>query len=117
MLFSRMKKDVYVYLADIKESIESIAKYTSGDRINEMGSNQQLLDAVIRRLLIIGEVVKKIPDEARELEPSIPWKKIAGTRDVFVHEYKSISPEQVEFIVKNDLPALAEAVARLESKL
>ena len=44
---------------------------------------------------IIGEAVKKIPDEIRDGEPSIPWKQIAGMRDFLTHVYFSVNLERV----------------------
>ncbi len=114
-----MKKglDFSVYLADIRESILHINEYIKGSPLNEVLKNDILLDAIIRRLLIVGEAVKKLPNEIRDLEPGIPWRKIAGSRDVFIHEYKSIIPEQVGMIISTDLPILLEAVKRLEDKI
>ena len=83
----------------------------------ELANDQMLLDAVIRRLLIIGEAVKCITTETRALAPEVPWKKIAGTRDVLVHEYKAIIPGQVWTIISHDLPSLSDAIVLLYKKL
>lgn len=51
------------------------------------GSSRQVQDAIIRRLEIIGEAVKNVDDDFRNKYPQIPWKKIAGMRDIIAHEY------------------------------
>src|SRR3989344_4813261 len=112
-----MARDERVYLDDIQESIARIHDYTKGISEKDLANNQLLLDAVIRRLLVIGEAVKRITDETRALAPEVPWQKIAGTRDVLVHEYKAILPEQVWTIIYHDLPILSEALVVLYKKL
>ncbi len=61
-----MKREIRVYVEDILESITRIEEYTKGITDEEFHENLQAQDAVIRRLEIIGEAVKGIPDEIRK---------------------------------------------------
>lgn len=72
---------------------------------------------MIRRLEIIGEAVKGIPDELRAAYPDTPWSDIAGARDVLIHEYFRVDLELAWEMVKDDLPPLAEVVGRMLQEL
>lgn len=65
-----MKREIRVYVEDILESITRIEEYTKGITDEEFHENLQVQDAVIRRLEIIGEAVKGIPDEIRNMSIS-----------------------------------------------
>ena len=64
-----MKKDMRVYLDDIRESINLIEEYTKEMEQADFFENTEKQDAVMRRLGIIGEAVKKITDEFRTEHP------------------------------------------------
>jgi uncharacterized protein with HEPN domain len=70
----------------------------------------------VRNLEVIGEAAKNIPEEVRANSPTIEWKKIAGLRDILIHEYFGIDGEIVWDIVQNKLPSLEITVARLLSE-
>lgn len=110
-----MKRDVRVYLDDILESIELIQKYTADVTEDKFRKSVDIQDAVIRRLEIIGEAVKHIPDEMRKKYPDVPWKKIAGARDIFVHEYFGVRLERIWSTITNDLPPFKKQVRKLLS--
>ena len=80
-------KDNTVYINDMLESITRIEKYIKN--IDEDGflKDDKIQDAVLRRLEIIGEATKKIPNELKRKYPLIPWKKVAGLRDILIHAY------------------------------
>jgi len=61
---------------------------------------------VTRNLGIIGEAVKNIPAEIKRKYPNIEWKKIAGLRDIIIHEYSGINLEIIWDIVVNKIPEL-----------
>jgi uncharacterized protein with HEPN domain len=79
-------KDERVYLGHIRDAINDIEEYTSVGRDAFMAERMRQ-DAVIRRLEIIGEAVKRLSDGTRERRPEIPWKQIAGMRDRLTHDY------------------------------
>ena len=64
-----MKRDSRVQIADILESIVRIEEYTAGIRYEEFVQRLQVQDAVLRRLEIIGEAVKHVPQEFRAFHP------------------------------------------------
>ncbi|MBI5344951.1 MAG: DUF86 domain-containing protein [Deltaproteobacteria bacterium] len=108
-----MKRDVSVFLTDVKESIARIADYTRGIEKEKFLRDTQVQDAVIRRLEVIGEAVKNIPDDVREKYPDVRWAQIAGLRDVLIHAYFGVNLERVWLVVEKDLPELKANIVKI----
>ena len=70
-----MSKDVKVFIEHILESIFLIETYTAEISKEEFLKSRQIQDAVMRRLEIIGEATKNIPEDFRKEHPDIPWKR------------------------------------------
>jgi len=85
-----MKKDSIAYLEDILECVDIIQRYTKNVRWRDFERDIQMQDAVIRRFEIIGEAIKRIPQDIRKENSTIPWKQIGGMRDFLIHEYGEI---------------------------
>jgi uncharacterized protein with HEPN domain len=106
-----------VYLQDILESIDHIQRFLEGVSEDEFYKNVEKQDAVLRRLEIIGEAVKHLPDEIREDHPDIPWRQIAGMRDIIIHEYFGITLEMVWVVATEDILDLKTRIEEIiESK-
>lgn len=110
-----MPRDYKVYLDDIIGASVKIRNYTSGLTLEGLKDDSKTLDAVIRNLEVIGEAAKKVPGEVRSMYPEIEWKKIAGLRDILIHEYFGIDANIIWDILKNKLPHLEKHVRKILS--
>ena len=74
-------------------------------------------DAVIRNLQILTESSQKLSDDIPSTERAIPWRQLAGFRNVLVHNYLGTDLEAVWTIVEQDMPRLADAVDRMRRRV
>lgn len=108
-----MPRDYSVYLSDMLDAIDCVATYTEGYSIGKLRNDRKTLDAVVRNLEIIGEAAKNVPQRVRSRHPEIDWKKLAGLRDILIHQYFGIDIEIVWDVVVNKLPALNDNVRKI----
>ena len=81
--------------------------------MDTLSKDANTLDAVIRKLEVIGEAVKRLPEETRNQQPDVAWKKIAGLRDILIHEYFGINVEVVWDVIQHKLSGLEDAARKL----
>ncbi len=105
-----MPRDSRVYLEDILEATRKITAYTGGLSKAAFLADEKTVDAVVRNLEVIGEAVKQLPEDLRAQHSAVEWKKIAGLRDMLIHEYFGLDAEIVRDIVQNKVPALDREV-------
>lgn len=105
-----MKRDPRVFLSHILQSINLIESYTHNVNKEVFLQSVGIQDQVIRRLEIIGEAVKRLPAPIRDEYPAIEWKRIAGMRDILIHEYFGVDLVLTWEVVQRDLPELKKTV-------
>lgn len=107
------KRGIKLYLEDIQSSIRKIERYTRGSNFEKFSRDEQMIDAVVRNLSIIGEAVKNIPKEIKAKNPDVAWNEIKGMRNKVVHEYFGIDEEILWKTIKDDLPIFKKQIAKL----
>jgi uncharacterized protein with HEPN domain len=100
-------------LLDIREAIAAIRSHLARGPLTD----GLIFDAVRVRLIEIGEAVKRLPEELLDAAPELPWPEIARMRDRLAHRYFDTSHAIIQATVTRDLPALEQAVDRLERRL
>ncbi len=103
-------------LEHIDESIERIHEYTGGDRATFLAS-RMVQDAVMRNLQTLAESTQRLGTALKSTEQDVPWRAIAGFRNVLAHGYLHVDLEVVRTVVERDLPELASAVERMARSL
>jgi uncharacterized protein with HEPN domain len=102
-----MQRDLQ-FLLDMLQSAELIMTYTALCSKDEFVENVQLQDSVIRRLLVIAEAARRIPEATRQTLPNISWQEINGMRNRLVHEYNDVNLNIVWDVVQSEIPTLIE---------
>ncbi len=98
---------------DIIAAANQIEEYLQGATREILELDTMRADAVVRRLEIIGEATKRLSSELRAQHREIPWKRIAGIRDVLIHAYDHVDLDLVWSIATKDLPDLVSALGHL----
>lgn len=107
-----MKRSDRERLVDIARAIARLEHFI-GDLATASISGEAVRDAVLYNLLVIGEAAKSLGADVHEAAPEVPWRSIAGMRDVLAHHYFRVDAAIVEATLRKDLPQLKQAVARL----
>jgi uncharacterized protein with HEPN domain len=105
-----------LYVRHILEAIEKIESYISVGRDVFMATTHWQ-DAVIRQLEIIDEATKRLSQDLRSRHHEIPWRRIAGLRDVLIHDYMGVDLPAVWEITQRELPVLKKHVQMILEKL
>ena len=108
-----MSKLPIEFCRHILDEINFVLKATSNLNYDQFILDEVLKRAVVRSLEIIGEAVKQIAPETKDLKPQIEWKPMAGLRDKLIHGYFGVDYAIVWDIVKSKLPTLKIQIADL----
>ncbi|PIX10819.1 hypothetical protein CO115_02210 [Candidatus Falkowbacteria bacterium CG_4_9_14_3_um_filter_36_9] len=108
-----MDKDNKVFLGHIIDCIVNIEDYTKNFTANDFSNNRMIVDAVIRNLEIIGEAARNLADNFKSVNSHIPWRDIAGLRNILIHEYFGVDKEKVWKVIQKDLPSFKKEIELL----
>jgi len=90
----------------IFDECEFIITYTNEKKLDQVINDKVLVKALERSIEIIGEAANKIDDEFKHKYPQIEWRKMAATRNQFIHHYFGIDYDIFWDIVENKIPDL-----------
>ena len=76
------------------------------------GKNEQVVEKMLSEIAIASSLMEGVDldafldDDFRAEYSNVPWKAIAGFRDVAAHKYQTLRMEDVYATVSDDFPAL-----------
>jgi uncharacterized protein with HEPN domain len=112
-----LKRKASLYIKDIIDAITKIEEFIEGMDFADFIQDDKTASAVVRKLEIIGEAVKQLPNEVRERFAEIPWSAMAKTRDKIIHFYHGVDYEIIWKIIKKELPTLKPSLQKIYDKL
>lgn len=111
-----MSKDKETLLNHVLEAIKKIELYTEDISQEEFRNDIKTQDAVIRRLEIIGEAIKNLPEDFKEENKESIWEGGAEMRDILIHQYFGVDLEIIWNTVNQTLPELKENIEDIKKK-
>lgn len=111
------RRDVQLYLSDIKEAVERIESYIQDFDFDKFAKDHKTIDAVIRNLSVIGEAVKNIPEEIKSKYPDTAWYEAMGMRNKVVHEYFGVDENILWKTVTEDIPSFGKQIEKISQDL
>lgn len=97
-------------LKHIRDEIVYLQGSAHGLQKADFLADETLQRAFVRSLEVVGEAVKRIPEQQRAKYPEIPWRAISGMRDVLIHHYFAVDYDIVWDVVQTQLAPLGDAI-------
>src|SRR5438876_588162 len=72
---------------------------------------------MVHHLMIIGEAVRGLDPGLKKKYPAVPWREIAGMRNILVHDYFRINQGIVWETVEKHVPQVKAEVERMLAEL
>ncbi len=101
------------HLDDTLRASELILSFLEGIDHDAFHHDLKTQSAVIRQFEIVGEATKRISTEFKTAHPGIPWRKMAGLRDILIHAYDTVDANEVWLAASRDIPALIPLLCQL----
>lgn len=108
-----MTRDISLYIEDIREYCDRAISGIGTMTLEEFRDNLEAQDALARRLEIIGEAAKRVPDSVRDKYPDVEWRKATALRDVLAHDYVDVEIDRLYLSVMRVLPAFRDQIVRV----
>lgn len=100
-------------LRDILDNARKLKTFVGALSPEAFLADEKFQYAVARALEIIGEATKRLPLEFRERHPDIPWRAMAGMRDILAHCYEGVNPRVLHQTAVREIDILIERLPAL----
>ncbi len=102
-----------LYLKDIFEAMDAVQAFVEGMNFDAFVADDKTTSAVVRKLEIIGEAAKNVPETIRQEYSQVPWQQMAGMRDRIIHRYFAVNHVIVWNTVKDHIPSLQPIIGQI----
>ena len=99
-----MSNEFLDYVEDIIDAMDKAETAIAGVDYDHFAADFMINFVVVRALEIVGEATKRLPMSLRDQYPAIPWKDMAGMRDIMIHNYNRVNLKIVWKVVTEDIP-------------
>ena len=100
-----LNRDI-IYLKQILDCINDIESFVEGYSEETFVNDKKTFNSCIRMFEVVGEATKRLSQEFKNQNPDVEWKKMAGLRDVLIHDYEGINLNAVWAIIQLNIPTL-----------
>jgi uncharacterized protein with HEPN domain len=105
------------WIADILRNVERARAFVGALASDELARDEVRLYGALHALTLIGEAAKRVPPEVRVRFPDVPWKAMAGLRDVIVHQYDELDIDAIHRTATHDAERLIERLPAILAAL
>ncbi|MBW4538745.1 MAG: DUF86 domain-containing protein [Myxacorys chilensis ATA2-1-KO14] len=100
-------------LLDIAKAAQLILQFSQGLEKTELAANLEKQSAILYQIVVIGEAVKRLSADFRNQHPAVPWREIAGMRDILTHQYDRVEVDEIWGVIQDDIPQLLSMIEPL----
>jgi uncharacterized protein with HEPN domain len=76
-----------LYLADLVDNARAVRRYLDGVTRERWDAEGMLRDAVLYRMLLLGEIASALPDDLQDHYPDVAWRQIRVFRNLAIRKY------------------------------
>jgi len=106
----------YIVIRKVLSEIDIGLEMLGDTELPDFLEDEKLKRAVSMTVINIGELIKNITQDTRNEYPQIPWRAIAGMRDLAAHKYQTLRMEDVFQTAKSDFPSLKNQLEKIIEK-
>ena len=108
-----MTRNIRLFIEDILVAFSKLEAKTKDMTYEQFCSDEWFLDAVVNNFHIIGEAVKNVPSFIKTKYPNIPWKAMAGMRDILSHQYYTARSDILWKTIKERIPQIKPTLEKI----